>query len=151
MSENDKRKIKKKIKKIEKAINSLVRTLEIQEIRKSFISEIPAETLKEFSDQGQLLYKSIYVKNRLANKSILDSLEISKSFTLREDKAKTIRLFVLKEIQKELNELVYNQVKKKEAKTSEEEKVLNAENNQDIIAPGDPDEIFYNDTNRLGR
>lgn len=103
----EKTKIKSKIKKLEKAINNLIRTLEFQEIKNNFTNEIPIEILKEFSEHGQILFKSIYLKNRLANTEIQESLQIAKSFTQREDKAKTIRLFVLKEMQKELSTIKY--------------------------------------------
>jgi len=92
------------LKKLEKILFTLVNSIEKKEIRKGIILEIPQSVIGSYSEEGQILFKSIYFKNRLSDKNMEKSLNLAKNFLDRENKVNKGTL--LKMIQKELSKIV---------------------------------------------
>ena len=96
--------LSKGVRKSLRELQSVIKNLEREEVYKSTINEIPNTILGLFNPQGQAKYKQIYLDNRLAGKSVDESLDVSSRLVTRTYKDN--RLTVLKGIQVELKRLL---------------------------------------------
>lgn len=93
----------KEIQAIDKALKSLDRLI-LSARDQETVKEIPFDRLELFPEEGQAVFKNIYLSSRSAGVSIEKSLNVSMSLTLRSFRENKIE--ILKRIQKQFAEIV---------------------------------------------
>jgi|WetSurMetagenome_2_1015567.scaffolds.fasta_scaffold02185_8 hypothetical protein len=133
-------KIRKNINRALKEVDLIIKSLEKEEEYFHFVEEIPPSTLAIFGDEGQRIYKSLYIDNRIAGNAPSESHRTVSRLVIRSEKVDT-REVIRKAIDqlKGIVEISENPLDKEKAKDPEEPIETAPEETEEVIPIEDKD------------